>query len=77
MTTAEALRITVTRHPLADKFKAAGLRHVDVAQHCDCSMSYVGHVLAGYRPAPPWMEAKLQALAEKVDRIQAQAENTN
>lgn len=74
MMVVNALRIEVPRHPLAEKFKAAGLRHIDIADHCKCSMSYVGHIMAGYRPAPRWMEAKLQALAEEVDRIQAKAD---
>ncbi len=77
MATVEALRINVPKHPLAAKFKDAGLRHIDVARHCGCSLSYVGHVLCGYRPAPRWLEGKLQNLAEKVERLQAQAENIN
>jgi len=68
----EALRIEVPRHPLADKFKSAGLRQIDIARHCDCSLSYIGHILAGYRPAPTWLENKLEELAWRIDQLQGE-----
>ncbi len=71
MTVAEALRIEIERHPLAAKFKKAGLRYIDVAAYCGISISYLSHILAGYRKPTERLEEKLQELSAKIDKLEA------
>ena len=56
-----------TRHPLREVFRRNGVTYAMLARHCECSVGWIGQLMAGYRPMPKHMAAKLYELAERLE----------
>ncbi len=62
------LDIVVEKHHMHKVLKDAGITHLQAARFCGCGQSGLTQILNSYRPCPPWLEAKLSLLKERIDR---------
>ncbi len=54
-------------HPMRDFFRRHGGPYVMLASHCNCSVGWIGQLMAGYRPIPLQIAARMYELAERLE----------
>ena len=54
-------------HPMRSFFRRHGVTYAMLAKHCNCSVGWIGQLMAGYRPIPLHLAGKLYDLAERLE----------